>query len=147
MKTKIFAKSINRYRASASEKRAYGGSTVTEFLVGVEGSNASTWKKIMGYGPTPGDRKSYAIQKSGFTETSLNYPMPITRKCIGDGHGICSPFLTFYEYEVAGIVVRQIKCNHHYNPLYYMDQEKRGTMKNHRIMTREEYEILQILKE
>ena len=60
---KVFATSKERYRASASEKRAYGGSTVTVFIVGYEGSPASEWVDITGYGPTPGDRKTYAMGK------------------------------------------------------------------------------------
>lgn len=62
-KQKVFAQSEHRYRASASERRMYGGNTVTQFLVGFEGSAASTWKSIMGYGPTPGERKADAIKK------------------------------------------------------------------------------------
>jgi hypothetical protein len=58
---KVFAVSENRYRASAAERRAYGGKTVTEFLVGFVGSDAATWVRINGYGPTPGERKSFAI--------------------------------------------------------------------------------------
>lgn len=60
---KVFAVSKERYRASASEKRLYGGSTITIFIVGYEGSPASEWKDIKGYGPTPGNRKTDAIQK------------------------------------------------------------------------------------
>lgn len=63
MERKVFAKSVNRYRASATERRLYGGSTVTEFIVGFEGSEPAMWAKIMGYGPTPGERKTYAIDK------------------------------------------------------------------------------------
>ena len=62
-KQRVFAKSEYRYRASASERRLHGGSTVTQFLVGYEGSDPSTWMRIMGYGPTPGERKTYAIKK------------------------------------------------------------------------------------
>ena len=60
MTDKLFASSQFRYRASASEKRTYGGSTVTDFLVGVEGSNPSTWMKIRGFGRTPGERATFA---------------------------------------------------------------------------------------
>ena len=60
---KIFAESINRWRATVAEKQLYGGATVTEFLVGVEGSHSSTWQKIIGYGSTPGERKTYAIKQ------------------------------------------------------------------------------------
>lgn len=59
--SKVFAVSQERWRASAAEKRAYGGSTVTKFLVGYEGSEPATWQNIVGYGPTPGDRKTFAI--------------------------------------------------------------------------------------
>lgn len=58
---KLFATSIERYNGGVRIKRLYGSSTVTTFLVGEEGSDASTWKKIQGYGPTPGDRKTFAI--------------------------------------------------------------------------------------
>lgn len=67
---KIFAQSIERYRAHASEKRMYGGGTVTKFIVGYEGSDASTWQTIIGYGPTPGNRKTFAINKFLATQPS-----------------------------------------------------------------------------
>lgn len=51
--------SIERYRASANERRKYGGMTITIFLVEPL-SDPSTWFKVTGYGPTPGDRKSDA---------------------------------------------------------------------------------------
>ena len=63
MTDKLFASSQFRYRASASEKRTYGGSTVTDFLVGVEGSDASTWMKIRGFGKTPGERATFAKER------------------------------------------------------------------------------------
>lgn len=58
---KLFASSQYRYRATASERRLYGGNIVTEYLVGEEGSNASTWLTIRGYGVTQHDRKRYAL--------------------------------------------------------------------------------------
>ncbi len=61
-KSKLFAVSQNRYRASALERRLYGGNTVTQFLIGVEGSDPKTWENVMGYGPTPGNRKTYALR-------------------------------------------------------------------------------------
>jgi len=60
---KLFASSQYRHRASPSEKLQYGGSTVTEFLVGVEGSDASTWQRIQGYGRLPGNRKTDALNR------------------------------------------------------------------------------------
>ncbi len=59
---KVFAQSYERYKANANERRMFPGSkTVTKFLVGFEGSEPNTWKRIVGYGPTPGERKTYAI--------------------------------------------------------------------------------------
>lgn len=67
---KIEAHSFERYRASASERRLYGGSTVTKFYVffAKDRHNASAWKTIMGYGATPGERKTDAIRRSGLLE-------------------------------------------------------------------------------
>lgn len=72
MERKVFANSYERWRATASEKRIYGGNTVTKFLVGFEGTEPSTWVWIVGYGPTPGERKTYAIKK--FLEKSQIFP-------------------------------------------------------------------------
>jgi hypothetical protein len=62
---KVIAVSKDRYRASAEERRRYGGNTVTEFYVMYKDDerDASKWKKIFGYGKTPGERKTYAIEK------------------------------------------------------------------------------------
>ncbi len=60
---KVFAVSQERWRASAAEKRLYGGSTMTKFLVGFEGSDPSTWRECVAGGATPGDRKAAAIQQ------------------------------------------------------------------------------------
>jgi hypothetical protein len=67
---KIEAHSFERYRASAAERRQYGGSTVTKFYVffAKDRNDASKWKTIMGYGATPGERKTDAIRRSGFLE-------------------------------------------------------------------------------
>lgn len=59
---RVFAQSINRYAASAAEKREHGGSTITVFLVGFAGSDASTWQRVKGFGRNPGVRKAYAIK-------------------------------------------------------------------------------------
>lgn len=61
---KIFATSIERYSGGAAERRRYGGQgTITRFLVGCEGSEASTWVKIEGHGASPSARKADAIQQ------------------------------------------------------------------------------------
>ena len=64
---KIVASSRYRYRASASERRLYGGATVTEFFVyrAEDKDEPSKWKIVRGYGPTPGERKTDAIRRSG----------------------------------------------------------------------------------
>jgi len=64
MSTKgYWATSKNRYRASAREERAYGGKTITEFFVGEKGDENSPhlWVTVIGYGKTPGERKTFAI--------------------------------------------------------------------------------------
>lgn len=60
---KVEAISEYRYRATANERRLYGGNTVTDFMVyfSDEGPGKST--RIRGYGKTPGERKTNAIQK------------------------------------------------------------------------------------
>lgn len=65
--SKIIAVSKERYRATASQKRLYGGNTVTIFFIFREEDkdNTKAWKEVTGYGPTPGERKTDAIKKSG----------------------------------------------------------------------------------
>ncbi len=67
--SKIIAISEFRYRATAAERRLYGGNTVTDFIVfrKEDEKDASKWLKIRGYGPTPGERKTDAIRRSGLT--------------------------------------------------------------------------------
>jgi hypothetical protein len=60
---KLFASSQERYNGGARIKRQYGSATVTRFLVGVEGSPAGSWVTIEGYGKTPGDRKTFALNE------------------------------------------------------------------------------------
>jgi len=64
---KIVATSYERYNGGVRIKRLYGSSTVTLFFVHYarDAKNASAWKKVEGYGPTPGDRKTDAIRRSG----------------------------------------------------------------------------------
>ncbi len=61
----VIAISKDRYRASAEEKRRYGGSTVTTFYVmrSADEDDASKWDVITGYGKSPADRKRDAIEK------------------------------------------------------------------------------------
>lgn len=59
---KVIATSIERYNGGIAVKRKYGSSTVTRFLVYYEGS-VESWKNIEAYGPTPGDRKTFAINR------------------------------------------------------------------------------------
>ncbi len=67
--SKIIAVSKDRYRATASERRLHGGKTVTEFYVfrAEDEKNPGAWKIVRGYGPTPGQRKTDAIRRSGLT--------------------------------------------------------------------------------
>jgi hypothetical protein len=64
--SELWASSKDRYRASAKEKRMYGGSTVTEFYVGKKGDedDASKWVVQVGYGKTPGERKTDAMRRA-----------------------------------------------------------------------------------
>lgn len=60
------ATSKARWRANASEKRLYGGSTVTEFYVmrPEDEKKPENWAIVVGYGPTPGERKTNAIARA-----------------------------------------------------------------------------------
>lgn len=60
---KIVAFSKERYNGGVRVKRRFGSSTVTIFWVHPEGAPAKDWEEIAGYGPTPRDRKTYAINK------------------------------------------------------------------------------------
>lgn len=62
---KILATSKNRYRATATQRRLYGGSTVTEFYCyrAADSGDPSKWVVITGFGPTPGERKTDAIAR------------------------------------------------------------------------------------
>lgn len=57
----IKAISKDRYRATAAERRLYGGATVTEFYVWDVDVNVT--KVVRGYGKTPGERKTDAIRR------------------------------------------------------------------------------------
>lgn len=67
---KIVATSFERYNGGIRVKRAHGSSTVTRFYVHFadEEHDPSKWKKVEGFGPTPGDRKTDAIRRSGLLE-------------------------------------------------------------------------------
>lgn len=62
VKTKIEVWSKERYRASAAERRRYGGATITIFWVhrAEDAKDASRWVTVTGYGKTPGERKTDA---------------------------------------------------------------------------------------
>lgn len=59
---KIRAVSKDRYRASAAERRRYGGNTITEFWVTRDDTGETLVFK--GYGPTPGERKTFALERA-----------------------------------------------------------------------------------
>jgi hypothetical protein len=61
----IIAVSKARYNGGIKVKRAHGSSTVTTFWVydAKDEKDPGKWVEIDGYGPTPGDRKTYAIKK------------------------------------------------------------------------------------
>ncbi len=63
MTEKIKAVSMYRYRGGAAEKRLYGGQgTVTEFYIYFGDEKEPV--KMMGHGPTPGQRKTDAIERA-----------------------------------------------------------------------------------
>ena len=62
---KIIAHSFERYNGGVRVKRLHGSSTVTRFYVYREGTDPKDWKVVEGFGPTPGDRKTDAIRRSG----------------------------------------------------------------------------------
>ena len=67
VKSKMIAHSLNRYRASAAERRLHGGATVTVFWIyrAEDVNTPDKWLKVAGYGPTHGQRKTDAIRRSG----------------------------------------------------------------------------------
>lgn len=61
------AHSMERYNGGIKIKRIYGSSTVTKFLVRPKGEKSfGDPQAIMveGYGPTPGERKTFAMRKA-----------------------------------------------------------------------------------
>jgi hypothetical protein len=63
---KIVASSYERYRGGAAVARRWGGAgTVTRFYVFFKEDehDPNKWEKIEGFGPTPGDRKTFAIEE------------------------------------------------------------------------------------
>lgn len=62
MKRPFRAISKERWRATAAERRRYGGSTVTEFYV--TRTDTGDTKLFIGYGKTPGERKTFALKKA-----------------------------------------------------------------------------------
>jgi len=55
----IQALSFERWRATARERRLYGGATVTKFYVWTDSHDTL---EVVGYGPSTAVRKAYAIQ-------------------------------------------------------------------------------------
>jgi hypothetical protein len=64
-KEKVIATSFERYNGGAKVKREWGSSTITRFYVHwvSDKNDASRWEKIEGFGPTPGDRRTFAINE------------------------------------------------------------------------------------
>jgi hypothetical protein len=62
---RVEASSFERYNGGLRVKRQWGSSTVTRFYVhfAEDRNDASKWEKIEGYGKTPGERKTFAIQE------------------------------------------------------------------------------------
>lgn len=62
---KVVASSFERYNGGAAIKRQYGSSTVTRFYVHFQedASSPEKWVVITGYGKTPGERKTHAINQ------------------------------------------------------------------------------------
>jgi hypothetical protein len=67
--SKIHAVSFERYNGGVRVKRQYGSSTVTRFYVyrDEDQHDPSKWHTVEGFGPTPGDRKTDAIRRSGLS--------------------------------------------------------------------------------
>jgi hypothetical protein len=68
---KLYAVSFERYRGGAAIARRYGGQgTVTRFYVYAEADKdkPENWTIVTGYGPTPGDRKTYALNAFKLTK-------------------------------------------------------------------------------
>lgn len=64
---KLEAHSMERYNGGIRIKRAYGSSTVTKFLVRPKGSKAVSDPgavMVEGFGPSPGERKTFAMRKA-----------------------------------------------------------------------------------
>jgi hypothetical protein len=62
---KVEAISFRRYNGGVRVKRQWGSSTVTVFYVFFEDvrEQPSQWHEIEGFGRTPGERKTYAMQR------------------------------------------------------------------------------------
>lgn len=83
-KEKIKAVSMYRYRGGAREKRLYGGQgTITEFWVYFDDEKEPL--RVMGHGPTPGDRKTYAIEKAKQIRSGQLTQLRLSENPAGDG--------------------------------------------------------------
>jgi len=84
----IKAVSFERYNGGAAIKRQYGSSTVTKFYVfrAEDEKDASKYVVVKGYGPTPGDRKTDAIRRSGLLSQGTDYPLTGGKECLTSKH-------------------------------------------------------------
>lgn len=61
---KLKAISKERYRATAAQRRLYGGKTVTRFCRVEDRENHANWVVVEGFGSTPGERKTDAMERA-----------------------------------------------------------------------------------
>lgn len=71
---KVLAISKDRYKASADERRRYGGNTVTEFYMRFADEPISANIVVTGYGKTPGERKTDAVRRFRAKKAATSNP-------------------------------------------------------------------------
>lgn len=78
----IVAVSFERYRATAAQRRAHGGSTVTRFYVyrRSEEGDAGRYAVVEGFGRTPGERKTDAIRRYEALPRAVDLPFTVEKK-------------------------------------------------------------------
>lgn len=78
----VVAVSFERYRATAAQRRAHGGGTVTRFYVyrRSEEGDASRYAVVEGFGRTPGERKTDAIRRYEALPRVVTIPFAVERK-------------------------------------------------------------------
>jgi len=72
--------SQRRYRATAAQKRMYGGSTTTVFLV-CHTDDAKNWFYVEAFGKTPGDRKTVAKKRAEELVASGEFSKHLHESC------------------------------------------------------------------